>query len=236
MAIKFTFLIVSENTTLLDANGIRDPKMLIKLREEAAVRRTEVEQYQQALSSLIRDKSLPVIGVPAENFAVRSSSAKPQKVIGRAISAKSENHKFRSAEATAPRPARSAHKLAAIKNSSDAKIVELNGKSKARALRSDKKAKPISMGKSLSSEIPAKSQLQPVKHINHLLKYEETESSGKSSDLLTPPESVDEKIIQSKKRRDHRGPSSNGSAISNADYDNDSNIGAINSEYQEKVR
>lgn len=41
----------------LDGNGIRDEKLLEKMREEAAARRNEVERYREALAMLIKDKS-----------------------------------------------------------------------------------------------------------------------------------------------------------------------------------
>uniref|UniRef100_A0AC34FTR5 Uncharacterized protein n=1 Tax=Panagrolaimus sp. ES5 TaxID=591445 RepID=A0AC34FTR5_9BILA len=218
--------------------------MLSKLREEAAARRNEVEYYQRALSSLIRDKTLPSI-VMSPTQIKRSVSATPKK-LEKSISVKSEKRQHLLTNNTTVEKVKSDSKktLKPIKKAVSTSFQtstqfenqtnheEVESKSRARVERSEKRVKSAKNGKIIPTENSFK---QPVKRVNHLMNYEETESSAKSPDLLTPAESGEEekgKHVE-KKKRSHDA-SSVGSRVTNGEYDNDSNIGALNAEYQEK--
>uniref|UniRef100_A0A914P300 Uncharacterized protein n=1 Tax=Panagrolaimus davidi TaxID=227884 RepID=A0A914P300_9BILA len=228
----------NENNTLLDANGMKDPKMLSKLREEAATRMNEVEYYQRALSSLIREKSLPAIVMSPKH--IKRSISVTSKNVERTISAKSERQQHLSNVATERVKMDSKKNLKPIKKTpsaslqnstkspNNAKYVKLESKSVARVERSEKRVKAEKNGKKILTENSVK---QPVKHVNHLMNYEETESSAKSPDLLTPIESAEDEK-ESEKRKINHDASSITSGVTNDD--DDSNIGALNAEYQEK--
>lgn len=208
---------------------MKDPKMLTKLREEAAVRRNEVEHYQRALSSLIREKSLPAISQKQKNRSISATSKKTEKKISAQkerpphlifdnLTAEEADSKIKPTRKTAQK---------APPSLNHANYVKTVAQRKVHVERSEKNSKLLQNEKKSSFESTAK---QPVKHVNHLMNYEETESSAKSPDLLTPIESTEE---QKKKR--YSDASSNETGVTNGEYDNDSNIGALNAEYQENV-
>ncbi|KAE9553717.1 hypothetical protein FO519_003072 [Halicephalobus sp. NKZ332] len=209
-----TFFQDAENGVFLDGTGMRDTKLLAKMKEEAAARKSEVEYYQKALATLIRDRSHHGPGL-------LGSSDKNRK------SQNSINNKRPKSGKTVL----NGHQPNAFPLSTKISLPNIpREKDKSRKTKSTEKQLVL---KPINKSTPYQSSSRKVELKTPGPKYAESESSMKSGN-----ESGSEYGNRQKpriKKRIGSEESSLGSYVTNEEYDDDSNIGKITSEYLEKV-
>uniref|UniRef100_A0AC34QHB2 Uncharacterized protein n=1 Tax=Panagrolaimus sp. JU765 TaxID=591449 RepID=A0AC34QHB2_9BILA len=203
-----TFFQDAENGLFAGDNGFQDTELLEKLRQEAAKRKSEVEQYQKALTALIRDKthrgtgaipvhkSLPKQTEPNQQEGKLSKSEKPSvKTIHRGSLVKPPNIP---SEKNRKIPSKAVESLAGYK-----------------PVKNDSKARKESKGAASKKG----------------LKNDEQESNVKND----PKELLKSNGNHFRKKADSVDETSLGSYVTNNDFDNESNIQAIAHEFHDKV-
>ena len=212
---RLLFKKFSENGVFFDSTGMRDSKLLAKMKEEAVARKNEVEYYQKALAALIRDKSYHGPGAP-------SSSSRSKKSPNSASIKRPKSGKV----------VLNGHQPNPVPLSSKILLPNIpREKDRSKRTKSAEKQvilKPINKSTSYQSGAKKPELEKPIS------KYAESESSMKSVNESESEYNNNQKLRI--KKRIGSEESSLGSYVTNEEYeDTESNIGKINNEYLEKA-